>query len=70
MGPLDVIIVGQALNDFGLTAFDTVEGLGLNTFGFLWPCNGIWAPNDDTITTAWTVANACGTGGTVEVCSD
>lgn len=49
----DVKIVGMALNDFGLSAYNTVEGLGLNTFGFLWPCNGIWAPGDEIISTSW-----------------
>lgn len=67
MDPIDVIIVGQALNDFGLEAFDTVEGLGLNTFGFLWPCSGIWAPADDPVSTAWMNANE---SGSVEVCTD
>jgi hypothetical protein len=49
----DVKIVGMALNDFGLSAYNTVEGLGLNTFGFLWPCAGIWAPGDEVIVTNW-----------------
>lgn len=39
----DVLIEGQALNSSGLTAYNTVEGLGLNTFGFLWPIDGIWS---------------------------
>lgn len=53
MPNFDVIIVGMALNSFGFTAFDTVEGLGLNTFGFLWPCSGIWAPCCEVVTTVW-----------------
>lgn len=52
-GQFDVRIVGQALNSFGLTAFNTIEGLGLNTFGFLWPCAGIWAPVDAAVSTVW-----------------
>lgn len=44
MIPIDVEIVPQAVLTFGLVGHDTVEGLGLNTFGFLWPVNGIWQP--------------------------
>lgn len=62
-GPgFDVLIEGQALNSFGLTAFDTIEGLGLNTFGFLWPTTGIWtdcAACNDNVTTTW-VEDCCG----------
>ena len=49
-----VRVVGQALNDFGFVAFDTIEGLGLNTFGFLWPCEGIWTVSYDAASTTWT----------------
>lgn len=53
-GPgFDVTIKGQALNSFGFTAENTIAGLGLNTFGFLWPCDGIWTPNDAVVTTVW-----------------
>ena len=55
--PLDVIVVGQALNSLGLTAFNTIAGLGLNTFGFLWPCDGVWLSSDDPITTVWVPAS-------------
>jgi hypothetical protein len=48
----DVQIVGDALNT-QLVAFDTIEGLGLNTFGFLWPIDGIWGPCCDPITLTW-----------------
>lgn len=65
--PVDVIIVGQALNDLGLEAFDTISGLGLNTFGFLWGCNEIWAPADAPVSTTWVNANE---SGSVEVCTD
>lgn len=51
--PFDVRIVGTALISFGLTAFNTVEGLGLNTFGFLWPFEGIWSPCIDVPVTSW-----------------
>lgn len=51
--PVDVVIKGMALNSFGLTAENTIAGLGLNTFGNLWPCDGIWAPACPNVSTAW-----------------
>jgi len=66
--PLDVIVVGQALNDGGLSAFNTLAGLGLNTFGFLWPCDGIWLSSDDPITTTWVPASIPVTN--TEICTD
>lgn len=54
MQPVDVVIVGNALNSFGLVGSDfSVQGLGLNTFGFLWPCDGIWNCGENSITTTW-----------------
>lgn len=58
----DVVILGQALNDFGFEANNTIEGLGLNTFGFLWPCSGIWNPAAETTSTTWV---DCSTGVTL-----
>lgn len=58
--PINVIIVGQALDSQGFVgANNTVEGLGLNTFGFLWPDAGIWTPCDPLITTTWTECPIC-----------
>jgi hypothetical protein len=53
--PFDTQIVGDSLNSKGFEAYQTVEGLGLNTFGFLWPIQGIWAPDpgSDIPSTAW-----------------
>lgn len=51
--PADVVVVGNALNDLGQCAFNTVAGLGLNTRGFLWPCTAIWQSSDNPITTTW-----------------
>jgi hypothetical protein len=65
--PVDVVIVGTALNTQGFTAKGAIAGLGLNTFGFLWPCDGIWSNFEESVTTAWT--NAV-TAGSVEVCVD
>lgn len=53
--PADVVVAGNALNDRGFSAFNTIAGLGLNTFGFLWPCDAIWGPTDDSrLVTIWT----------------
>lgn len=51
---VDAKIEGQALNSFGLTADNTISGLGLNTFGFLWGCQEIWSPADEPTSTTWT----------------
>lgn len=37
----------------GLTAFDTVSGIGLDTLGFLWGCADIWSIVRDPVTTTW-----------------
>lgn len=68
MNPLDVVILGMALNSFGLTANNTIDGVGLNTFGFLWSCDGIWGPASPPVTTAWTCVTP--PNPTVEVCTD
>jgi len=50
----DVLIEGQALNDFGFIAFDLFDGVALNTFGFLWSSDNIWYPCDFLTSTTWT----------------
>ena len=61
--PFDVQIIGDALNTQGFVAFNTIEGLGLNTFGFLWPIDGIWAPCTECavepVSTAWVDCDEC-----------
>ena len=52
--PVDVSIKGQALNSRGLTAENAISGIGLLTFGFLWPCADIWTNSEESITTVWT----------------
>lgn len=53
--PIDVVVVGTALDTFGFVGLQyTIAGLGLNTFGFLWPCDAIWTCSDMPITTIWT----------------
>ena len=66
--PVDPVIAGEALDDFGFTAYNTISGLGLNTFGFLWGCGEIWAPAFPPVTTVWTVYQEPNV--TVEVCTD
>lgn len=68
MTPADVIIVGTALNSRGYFALNTIAGLGLNSLGFLWPCDGIWQPSDSPITTTWVSASIPVTNS--EVCVD
>lgn len=66
--PFDVTIVGTALESQGFVANNTIAGIGLNTFGFLWPCDGIWSPGQDTVSTTWI---SCGASmGNIEVCFD
>jgi hypothetical protein len=48
-----VLVEGSALNTQGFLAYNTTEGLGLNTFGFLWPEDGIWSLASDPIGTMW-----------------
>lgn len=58
MTPLDIVVMGLALDDFGFIANNTVSGIGLNTFGFLWGCSEIWEPSDDAaLTTTWVPAS-------------
>jgi hypothetical protein len=60
--PVQVKIGGQALNSFGLTNDDSVSGVGLNTFGFLWASEDIWTPTVGTITTTWVRCDNCTEG--------
>lgn len=50
----DTVVVGEALNTFGFTAYNTISGLGLITFGFQWECGNFWSPNDPVVSTMWT----------------
>lgn len=55
--PVDAVISGVALETEGFVGLQfAVSGLGLNTLGFLWPCDGIWTTSEATITTAWASA--------------
>ena len=66
MGPVDATVRGMALETFGLTSDNTISGLGLVTFGFLWGCPDIWGPADDPVSTTWT--NVVDGTQTVETC--
>lgn len=61
--PIDVKFVGNALNSLGFTGENTIAGLGLNTFGFLWPIDAIWTANCPNITTVWVENTSICTGG-------
>lgn len=67
--PVDAVVSGANLNDFGIAGENySLSGLGLNTFGFLFPCDGFWTPTEKPITTTWTSYNQGLT--TVDVCVD
>jgi hypothetical protein len=53
---MDVTVKGLAIEDFGLSAENTISGLGLCTFGLVWGCHDIWGPVIDEPTTTWTDA--------------
>ena len=61
--PFDVQIVGDALNTQGFEAFNTIDGLGLNTFGFLWSIDGIWTVCTECaiepVATSWVDCTEC-----------
>lgn len=53
--PVDARLDGQALMSFGFVGGpDAISGVGLNTFGFLWPCADIWTPISEASSTTWT----------------
>lgn len=70
MQPVDVVVSGVALNAEGFIGLNYSQaGLGLNTFGFLWPCDGIWVNMELPITTTWTECSGTGSA-TIETCTD
>ena len=66
--PVDVVIRGQSLEDFGFTVEGAFSGTGLNTWGFLWDCAAIWSPADPTITTVW--SNCTSPPDVFELCNE
>lgn len=53
-GEQDVLISGQALESLGFIGENTISGIGLMTFGFIWNCGAIWSPSDDpAVVTIW-----------------
>ena len=63
----NVTVRGSALETEGFTANNTIDGLGLMTFGLIWSCNALWSPQYDNVTTTW--ANCTETGVTsIENC--
>ena len=56
----DVLVNGMALNNQGLTDTNQVSGLGLVTYGNIWPCKDFWFDNalssgaQGGVSTVWT----------------
>lgn len=50
----DITVYGEALETFGFEAYQTIDGFGLLTFGFLWECAQIWTDSESTLATSWT----------------
>ena len=50
---MDVTVKGFALASFGLTDSTHISGLGLETRGFVWPCQTWWIMPTG-VTTSWT----------------
>jgi len=58
----EIQIVGDALNSTGFTGLDSISGLGLNTFGFLWSNADRWSECDKAESTTWTECEICTDG--------
>lgn len=56
----DVTVKGVALETKGLTEWDTIDGLGLLTYGLIWGCQNIWYPGckpcEYATLTTWTLS--------------
>lgn len=63
----DVTINAQGQSDFGLYGY-SLAALGQSTFGFVWPCDAIWSPGDQVITTVW--SHCPDPNANVETCDD
>ena len=66
-GKFNVTVKGMALEDKGISDQNTIDGFGLNTFGFIWGCGNIWdlytSLNGLEPVTVWTYYSS--TGSTV-----
>lgn len=49
----DVKVAGDALLTEGLEGYNTIDGIALVTFGFLFDCSDIWGPLEANLTTSW-----------------
>lgn len=73
-GQFDVVIHSPALLTYGLTDLYTIDGVGLETFGFIWSSYAIWTPGslENNHSTIWasgpleTVRNTIWTAGPLE----
>lgn len=56
--PFDVTIVGGALQTRGFVGNNTISGIGLNSFGLIWDCDGLWTSSEAGVSTNWADADA------------
>lgn len=68
MANIDATINGRGLLDYGLYGY-SIDGLGINTYGFVFLCSNIWDNADEIISTSWTPCTT-GNGNTLESCDD
>lgn len=54
----DVKIAGDALLTDGLEGYNSISGIALVTFGFLFDCSDIWGAAEYTISTVWASAES------------
>lgn len=63
----DVTVNARGQQDYGLYG-DSVDGFGVNTYGFVWSCGSIWDVGQDPITTTW--IDCPNPNATIETCED
>lgn len=61
--PVEVTFQPVAQETKGLTALNTISGLGLVTAGFLWEASAIWDVGESPRNTVWVECSACTNGG-------
>lgn len=56
--PFDVTVKGAALETFGFTEGNQIDGFGLLTYGLIWGCPNIWSYylSGVTVSNTWTLA--------------
>jgi len=68
LNPIDVVISGTNLETQGFLGLNfATAGIGLLTFGFLFPCDEHWVSDEIPITTTW---ENCLDADSSETCTD